>query len=107
MATQCPPQPRPLAPPAPGTFRKRPSIIYKHKPKLAAGFLPRLDSLTENEFKEQKSSKDELKGGYSSERDGGRVNLAPRDKVPSREAEKGMPGGTPAAGRGPRTNAEG
>lgn len=107
MATQCPPQPSPAAFQHLALLRKQPSFIYKHKPKPAAGFLPRLDSLTENEFKEQKSSKDELKGGYSSERDGGRVNLAPRDKVPSREAEKGMPGGTPAAGRGPRTNAEG
>jgi len=67
-----------------------------------------LEALIENEFKEeQKSSKDEVKGGYSSEKDGGGAYLAPIGKVPSRDAEKGMLGGTLAAGRAPLTNADG
>lgn len=74
----------------------------------AARFLPRLESLIENELKEeQKSSKDEVKGGYSSEKEGGGAYLAPMGKVPNRDAEKGMLGGTLAAGRAPRTKADG
>lgn len=73
-----------------------------------AWFLPRLDSLIENEFKEeQKSSKDEVKGGYSSEKEGGGAYLAPMGKVPNRDAEKGMLGATLAVGRGPLTKADG
>lgn len=67
-----------------------------------------MDSVNENEFKEeQKSSKDEVKGGYSSAKEGGGAYLAPMGKVPSRDAEKGKLGVTLAGGRGPLTRAEG
>lgn len=69
----------------------------------------RLDSLIENEFKEeQKSSKDEVNGGYSSEKEGAGAYLAPMGKAPKRDAaEKGTLGPTLAAGRGPLTKADG
>lgn len=67
-----------------------------------------MESLIENEFKEeQKSSKDEVKGGYSSEKEGGGAYRAPMGRVPSRDAEKGMLGVVLAAGRAPRTKADG
>lgn len=67
-----------------------------------------MDSLIENEFKEeQKSSKDEVKGGYNSAKEGGGAYLAPTGKVPSRDAGKGKLGATLAAGSGPRTKADG
>lgn len=73
-----------------------------------ARVLPRLDSLIENEFREeQKSSKDEVKGGYSSEKEGAGAYLAPMGKAPKRDAEKGMLGATLAVGRGPLTKADG
>lgn len=68
-----------------------------------------MDSLIENEFKEeQKSSKDEVNGGYSSEKEGAGAYLAPMGKAPKRDAaEKGTLGPTLAAGRGPLTKADG
>lgn len=61
-----------------------------------------MDSLTENEFKEeQKSSRDEVRGGYSSEKEGGGAYLAPTGKVPNRDAEKGKLGLTLLVARGP------
>lgn len=67
-----------------------------------------MDSLIENEFKEeQKSSKDEVKGGYKSEKDGEGAHLAPIGKVPNRDTEKGTFGVTLAVGRGPLTKADG
>lgn len=73
-----------------------------------ARFLPRLDSFIENEFKEeQKSSKEEVKGGYNSEKEDGEAYLAPIGKVPNREAEKGMLGVMLAVGWGPLTKADG
>lgn len=68
-----------------------------------------MDSLIENEFKEeQKSSKDEVKGGYSSEKEGAGAYLAPMGKAPKRDAaEKGTLGPTLAVGRGPLTKADG
>lgn len=72
------------------------------------GFLPRLDSLIENELKEeQKSSKDEVKGGYNSEKEDGGAYLAPMGKALNRDAEKGKLGVTLAVGRGPLTKADG
>lgn len=73
-----------------------------------AQFLPRLDSLIENEFKEQKSSsKDEVKGEYNSEKEVGGAYLAPMGKVPNRDAEKGMAGVTLSVERGPLTKPDG
>lgn len=85
--------------------------FLENEPQLftqMARFLPRLDSLIENEFKEeQKSSKNEVKGGYISEKEGGGAYLAPMGKVLNRDAEKGMLGVTLAVGRGPLTKVDG
>lgn len=68
----------------------------------------RLDSLIENDFREeQKSSKDEARGGKSSEKEGAGAYLAPMGRVPRRDAEKGMFGVTVAVDRGPLTKADG
>ena len=73
-----------------------------------ARFLPRLDSLIENDFREeQKSSKDEARGGKSSEKEGAGAYLAPIGGGPRRDAEKGMFGVTVAVDRGPLTKADG
>lgn len=68
-----------------------------------------MDSVTENEFKEeQKSSKAEVRGGYNSAKEGGGAYLAPMGKVPSRDVVlKGKLGATLAVGRDPLPRVEG